>query len=470
MLKVEPLASHPAFSSNKTGASGKDKSSNAERLFAFLRITDINVHKDQEKNTRHGGNSLAGLFVIGSKLGHSCAANCTWTFTPQRRLRYVAVRPILKGEMLTFSYFGDGLNVCGGTMERRLELRKLQFLCACFRCMQGLDFSRGVKCSKCGSERAFLVSRRKKPLSKEDLAKCGKRNDERDDEAQFPFLEAQMDDVPDLADTDFYCGMKFGPDTVTKKSASSATETTSEGVSDSVVDVYFCTSCGYKEQQLTQELKKKEDFLIKSVPSLLDHNSPKGTLPEIVEELERKEAYLGELEQSFGRFHYAWALGCFAWLQSVLALVMRVNRVDLDIALVVSRCVALEEVSRVCFRDCWVQRLRLLGLVAHVQKTLKLFPAQHGGGSSSSSSGVQQLSPLPNLNPLGCKEGANVVKRLLRHADKFEHLNIFQYDVEEDDRMAQGPLQRISYSKPAIESISSELLEGDWRPVVLAGA
>jgi hypothetical protein len=46
-----------------------------ERLFVFLRILDINIHKDGESAAQP-----SGLFVVGSKFTHSCTPNCSWKF------------------------------------------------------------------------------------------------------------------------------------------------------------------------------------------------------------------------------------------------------------------------------------------------------------------------------------------------------------------------------------------------------
>ena len=77
----------------------------ASELLKFLHVVDLNIHKDDER-PEHAAH--AAIFVFGSKFSHSCAPNSTWSFDSMGRLRYKAIRPIEKGELLSFSYVGNG--------------------------------------------------------------------------------------------------------------------------------------------------------------------------------------------------------------------------------------------------------------------------------------------------------------------------------------------------------------------------
>lgn len=55
----------------------------------------------------------------------------------------------MSGELLTFSYIGDGLNGLSGTLTRQNSVRPLTFVCRCERCSFPLDMSRGMGCPHC---------------------------------------------------------------------------------------------------------------------------------------------------------------------------------------------------------------------------------------------------------------------------------------------------------------------------------
>ena len=64
--------------------------------------------------------------VFGGRFTHSCAPNCGWNFSSAGELIYFAIRPVGAGDLLTFSYIGDGFNLLSGTVSRRLGF---PFLC-----------------------------------------------------------------------------------------------------------------------------------------------------------------------------------------------------------------------------------------------------------------------------------------------------------------------------------------------------
>ncbi|CAK8991543.1 unnamed protein product [Durusdinium trenchii] len=117
-----------------------------EELLHFLHIVDLNIHKDDE---RPQNSEFTGIFVFGSKFSHSCAPNAAWSFDREGRLQYRALCPIAEGDVLTFSYVGNGMNLITSTLLRRERLSALCFVCSCARC-QGADMSRRLPCPQCG--------------------------------------------------------------------------------------------------------------------------------------------------------------------------------------------------------------------------------------------------------------------------------------------------------------------------------
>jgi len=115
-------------------------------LVRFLHIVDLNIHRDDDQ--AHA--AFTGLFVLGSKFSHSCAPNCTWSFSSDGCLQYHAIRPIAPGDMLTFSYIGNGMNMIVDTTSRRMRLADLWFVCQCPRCV-GPDLVRKIICPHCRS-------------------------------------------------------------------------------------------------------------------------------------------------------------------------------------------------------------------------------------------------------------------------------------------------------------------------------
>lgn len=122
--------------------SATDLMTESNRLFQFLRVCDINVHKDSKFG--------AGLYIYASKLSHSCEANCAWTFDRSNPssldLVLTAIRPIEKHELLTFSYLGEGLSMLSCRESRQATLTPLGFECECDRCAGEVDFTRGRWC------------------------------------------------------------------------------------------------------------------------------------------------------------------------------------------------------------------------------------------------------------------------------------------------------------------------------------
>jgi hypothetical protein len=127
------------------------RSWDARSLMRYLHIVDLNIHKDDE-NKSHA--DFSGLFVLGSKFSHSCAPNCTWSFSKDGYLQYHAVRPIKPGDLFTFSYIGNGMNMMAGTVARRRRLGSLWFICLCSRCREP-DICRQITCPRCNAPKCI---------------------------------------------------------------------------------------------------------------------------------------------------------------------------------------------------------------------------------------------------------------------------------------------------------------------------
>jgi len=121
--------------------------SSVRELMNFLHVVDLNIHRDDESSHNAG---FTGIFVLGSKFSHSCSPNCSWSFSSKGRLQYRALLKIAPGELLTFSYIGNGMNLIMSAIERRRRLGSLWFVCACGRCA-GPDLARQVRCPRCGA-------------------------------------------------------------------------------------------------------------------------------------------------------------------------------------------------------------------------------------------------------------------------------------------------------------------------------
>jgi len=98
--------------------------------------------------------SLAALFDLGSKAAHSCDPNIEYSSKQFYGLEYRAIRPILEGEYLCFSYIGDLWTSSQVERQNALLMSKF-FLCKCIRCCDGKDDSRAVTCTKCKTRPAF---------------------------------------------------------------------------------------------------------------------------------------------------------------------------------------------------------------------------------------------------------------------------------------------------------------------------
>lgn len=124
-------------------------------FFEILTIAAMNSHKFYGQKLAFtdivggGGKegSCSALFRLGSKVTHSCSPNCM--YSSKRKPGhgdYIAIQPILKGDLITFNYLSALLI---STEARRDKLlREKNFFCVCSKCIRP-DYTRGIVCDKC---------------------------------------------------------------------------------------------------------------------------------------------------------------------------------------------------------------------------------------------------------------------------------------------------------------------------------
>lgn len=88
--------------------------------------------------------SLSALFLVASKAAHSCYPNVMYTTKTGPFMRYRAVRPITRGEQVTYSYIDSLYSEPRQTRRLRLMDTK-NFHCCCERC-RSVDDTRGFRC------------------------------------------------------------------------------------------------------------------------------------------------------------------------------------------------------------------------------------------------------------------------------------------------------------------------------------
>eukprot|EP00931_Biecheleriopsis_adriatica_P075968 TRINITY_DN49732_c0_g1_i1.p1 TRINITY_DN49732_c0_g1~~TRINITY_DN49732_c0_g1_i1.p1 ORF type:complete len:512 (+),score=78.78 TRINITY_DN49732_c0_g1_i1:39-1538(+) len=225
----------------------------ASHLLRFLHVMDLNIHKDDE---REGNDNFAGIFVLGSKFSHSCSPNSCWTFSRTGQLQYKALRPIAAGELLTFSYVGNGMNLITSTFERRRRLAALCFVCQCSRCT-GPDLARQLRCPSCGAHRCT------------------------------PCYDSQG-------------------------SRSLAAVSGPRGSAIADASTWGCGACGKKFRSDDMPLKQEEQ-LASLVPQVMQ--KPPSDAEDDALQLGRLRA---KIEQVLGSNHWTWFLATFAWMQKCL--------------------------------------------------------------------------------------------------------------------------------------------------------
>ncbi|KAJ1521974.1 hypothetical protein ONE63_002303 [Megalurothrips usitatus] len=114
----------------------------ALRMAAILDTNAFDVSRD--------GTEARALFGSVSMLSHDCRANARCAMLGLQELGVLAQRDIAAGDVISISYYGDGLR---GALQRRRHLRATKcFDCRCARCADPTDLGLrldGVRCIRC---------------------------------------------------------------------------------------------------------------------------------------------------------------------------------------------------------------------------------------------------------------------------------------------------------------------------------
>mmetsp|Transcript_47867 Transcript_47867/g.113755 ORF Transcript_47867/g.113755 Transcript_47867/m.113755 type:complete len:463 (+) Transcript_47867:113-1501(+) len=284
----------------------RDCSWEVESLLRFLHIVDLNIHRDGEarQNAEH-----AGLFVLGSKFSNSCAPNCRWSFTPNGCLQYHAIRRIEPGDLLTFSYIGNGMSLVEGTVARRRRLGNLWFVCQCSRCMQP-DVSRQMWCPRCKSPGCIPGESR----------------------------EAE--------------GVDWTGDAPLREVIAEPS-------------TWVCRHCGSRPAASEMPLEA-EDEVSQLVPQVMDKGPDTAK-----EDLRTAEKLINQIEQEVGPHHWTRILAIFAWLQKALMLLRTANIIDFHEGLLQERCKELARWFEENMPDGVEQRLSVLYLVVRLSQNFE---------------------------------------------------------------------------------------------------
>merc|ERR1711933_467925 len=86
----------------------------------------------------------------------------------------------------------------------------------------------------------------------------------------------------------------------------------------------------------------------------------------------RKTQFLQNAKRVLGSNNAIFVLSSFGWLQSALKIISASGRVDVSLEGVAQICRGMIEKGEVCFPNLWAQRLRLAGLVAHIERAYGL--------------------------------------------------------------------------------------------------
>lgn len=273
-----------------------------ENLMRFLHIVDLNIHRDGEEM---GHDRFAGIFVLGSKFSNSCAANCKWSFSDDGYLEYHAIRPIAPGDVLSFSYIGNGMSLVMGTVERRRRLGSLWFVCSCERCT-GPDLARQMRCPACKSPQCMPV-----------------RDDSNAASADWAGDRALRELIPEAV-------------------------------------TWHCAACNTESSSSEMPLQAEQE-LSNKVPDVL------GGPPENASE-DRHEAWelSDRASRELGPMHWTWMLATFAWLQKCLTELQRHPVIDFGEGELREASSAIARWFDACAPDNVEQRLSALCLAARL--------------------------------------------------------------------------------------------------------
>ncbi|KAJ8599490.1 hypothetical protein CTAYLR_010435 [Chrysophaeum taylorii] len=126
---------------------GRAASLDFELVHRLLVIMDLNCHDYIAEGT--------AMFTTASKMAHSCLPNARFALSVSGELVYTAIRPIKKGDHITFNYNGAHAWFVARRERRAAMLERYGFECRCRRC-EAPDALRTARCPTCGSA-ALLV-------------------------------------------------------------------------------------------------------------------------------------------------------------------------------------------------------------------------------------------------------------------------------------------------------------------------
>jgi len=213
-------------------------------------------------------------------------------------------------------------------------------------------------------------------------------------------------------------------------------------------DLWFCVDCSTPQRRTVSEIRSEYNITL-SVPKLID------STPSIF--FSQKTKFLASVKSTLGKHNAVYALACFAWLQSALKIVSAAPRVDISPGAVREVCLDMIESSQFSFANLWTQRLRLAGLVAHIERSFA-FDYCVANNSSSVTRFFPGNQSVPLSDPLGVGVSA---QKLLRH-EKFSQLDVLTKGEKDDGKKA---IQEVMTS--SLKKVPLEFMRGDWSPACL---
>eukprot|EP00927_Polykrikos_kofoidii_P070611 TRINITY_DN67025_c0_g1_i1.p1 TRINITY_DN67025_c0_g1~~TRINITY_DN67025_c0_g1_i1.p1 ORF type:complete len:538 (-),score=76.95 TRINITY_DN67025_c0_g1_i1:99-1646(-) len=276
-------------------------------LMRFLHIVDLNIHKDDEEP---GHASFSGIFVLGSKFTHGCSPNCSWSFNDDGCLQYRSIRAIVPGEVLTFSYIGNGMNLAMSTILRQHRLSTLWFCCRCSRCTNP-DLCRQMRCPRCSGQNCVPV-----------------HDEQGSDLSADWFGDRPLRDL----------------------------------IHDATV--WSCQTCNAICPSSEMPLFAEEE-LNRLVPQAM-HWSVDTSAADVL----KADQLRSRAAQTVGTMHWTWVLTTFAWLQKWLARLRAASVVEISDKRLQAGSAAIANWFRVCAPDCSEQRLSALFLSVRLASNL----------------------------------------------------------------------------------------------------
>lgn len=158
----------------------KKYSISIDDVYKLINISIFNAHCFQGSHSVYTESSITdeninrtALFYLGSKVAHSCEPNCSYSSkvvdndnNDNDCLIYSAIKPIKRGDILSFSYIDQRLPT---KMRRAVLLREKDFFCQCSKCSD-YDYNSGCICHVNGCKGYKYVI--KPTISSEDKWLC----------------------------------------------------------------------------------------------------------------------------------------------------------------------------------------------------------------------------------------------------------------------------------------------------------